>query len=419
MGKGTSEDVVSQIYDLQKFTGRMSLEPITTVMDALGEPHQSFPAVHIAGTNGKGSTATMIAQVLEAAGYRVGIYTSPHLTDFRERIRVNGEPISMDQVERYYTEITAAAEDTEITFFECITALAFMHFAREEVDIAVIETGLGGRLDATNILDPALTVITNVARDHTNYLGETPEQIAYEKAGIIMEETPVVSGAEGEPADVVEAVAEQKAAEVVPVDDSVSHEEHTTDGLSVSLADTTVETDLLGTYQVENMNVAVTACRQLADAGFDISTDDMVDGLSTVELEGRMECVAEHPLILFEGAHNPAGMEAAAETINDLQQGRTITVTSIMGDKDYEAMMERIESFSDLIILSEAVIDRAADPEDLAECVDSTDYEIEPSIRRILEKALELADDDDTIVFTGSLYFIGDVKRTLDEMWYR
>lgn len=419
MGKGTSEDAVSQIDNLQKFAGRMSLEPITAVMDALGDPQRTFPAIHIAGTNGKGSTATMIAAILEEAGYRVGVYTSPHLTDFRERIRVNGEPISLDRIRSYYIEVAAAAEETDLTFFECITALAFMHFAREDVDIAVIETGLGGRLDATNIIDPELAVITNVARDPTNYLGETPEQVAYENAGIITEGTPVVSGVEGDPADVVEAVAEQRAAEIISVQETVSCEDHSTDGLAVSIADDTMEADLLGTYQVDNMNVAVTACRTLDEGDFDVSTEDIVDGLRSVKLEGRMECIAERPLVLFEGAHNPAGIQAAADTITDLKKGRTITVTSIMGGKDYEAMMQEIESFSDLIILSEAGIDRAANPEDLAACINATDYEVEPSIRRVLEKTLQMADDNDTIVFTGSLYFVGDVKQTLDEMWYR
>ncbi len=422
MGKGkprdpydSYEDVVSDLYGLKKFTGRMSLDPITEVMGRLGDPHRVFPAIHVAGTNGKGSTTQMTAEMLTAAGYTVGTYTSPHLTDFRERIRIDGEPIPTDAVIEYYRDIMEHTEDIDITFFECTTALAFMHFAREAVDIAVVETGIGGRLDATNILEPDLAVITNVAEDHTHCLGETPEQIAYEKAGIITEETPVVSGADGSPGNVVQAVADQKQADMIAPEDAVSAFAQDIDGLQVSVEEETVRSPVRGRYQVDNMNLAVTACRSLD--GFDVMTDHIVDGLSTVRLEGRMECVAEHPLVLFEGAHNPAGMQAAAETIQELQTGKTITVVSIMGDKDYEKMMAEIESFSDLIILSRASIGRAADPEDLAECIDATDHEIEPSIRRSLEKTLQMADEDDTIVFTGSLYFVGDVKQMLNEMW--
>lgn len=419
MGKGKSydsyEEVVSRIYELQKFAGRMSLEPITAVMDDLGGPHREFPAVHIAGTNGKGSTASMIAEILEAAGYSVGTYTSPHLMDFRERIRVGGEPIPEEAVAAYYEDITEHADPSSITFFECTTALAFMHFAAEDVDIAVVEAGLGGRLDATNILDPELSIITNVAQDHTNYLGETPEQIAYEKAGIITEDTPVVTGADGDPATVVEAVADKQDARIVPVSDTVALEEQAVEGLSVTIEEDTVETPVRGDYQIDNMNAAVTACRTLD--GFDVTMDHIVDGLSTVRLEGRMECVSEHPLVLFEGAHNPSGMSAASGAIQDLQKGRTIAVVSIMGDKDYGAMMQHVESFADLIIVSRADIDRAADPNDLTDCIDTTDHEIEPDIRRTLEKTLQMADEEDTIVFTGSLYFVGDVKQELSEMW--
>lgn len=412
--KGKSyDDVVSQIYGRQKFTGRMSLEPITKLMERLDNPHRDVPMIHVAGTNGKGSTTTMIAAILEAAGYRVGTYTSPHLTDFRERIQVNGEPVTAEQVQTYYEEIVA--QDIQLSFFECTTALAFIHFAEEDVDVAVIETGLGGRLDATNIVTPELSIITNVARDHTKWLGETPEQIAYEKAGIIKDGVPVLSGAVGAPQNVIEAVADQRQADLFPVEQQTNLVQERSQGMIVELDGVGIQTPILGVYQLQNMDTAITACNLLD--GFTVSPQHVEEGLTSVQLEGRMERIANHPLVLFEGAHNPAGMKEAARSIQRMQNGKTITVVSIMGDKDYPGMMKRVEEFSDLIILSEAEMDRAADPHDLAACIQETDYEIQPDVRQTWETALELAGDDDTIVFTGSLYFIGDVKKTLDEMW--
>ncbi len=413
MGRESYEDVVDEIYDLQKFKGRMSLQPITNMMAALDDPHTAFSSVHIAGTNGKGSTTHILAAMLEEAGYRVGTYTSPHLMDFRERVRVNGEPIPPDRVATYYRDI--AEHDIDLSFFEFTTALAFLHFAEEDVDIAVIEAGIGGRLDATNIVEPEAAVITNVSEDHVTVLGETPEQIAYEKAGIIKEQTPVVCGATGSTQDVIAEVAAAQNAPLYTVDDRVDAERQETDtGLTLTVDGKTFETDIIADYQIDNINTAVTACTVLDT--YAVASEDIRRALALLDLEGRMEQIAEHPCVLLDGAHNPSGMRRAARTITDLQQGKTITVTSIMADKNYAAMLDEIEAFSDLIMVSEAAVDRAADPEELASCITSTDYEIEPDIRETVRKALEIASADDTIVFTGSLYFIGDVKWTIEQM---
>jgi dihydrofolate synthase/folylpolyglutamate synthase len=407
------EDVVDDIYALQKSLGRMSLQPIIDMMQQLDDPHTAFRSVHIAGTNGKGSTTRILAAMLEEAGYTVGTYTSPHLMDFRERVRVNGDPIPPDRVATYYQEI--AEQDIDLSFFEFTTALAFMHFAEEDIDIAVIEAGIGGRLDATNIITPDVSVITNVSEDHENWLGETPEQIAYEKAGIIKEQTPIVCGASGSPRNVIEEVAAEQDAPLHVVEDRIDAErQEESAGLTVTVADKTFETDIIADYQVDNINTAMTACDLIKD--YAVASDDMQRALAMLEIDGRMERIADHPLVLLDGAHNPSGMRQAAQTIEELQQGKTITVTSIMGDKNYASMMDEIESFADLILVSEADIDRAAEPDDLADCITDTDYEVEPEIRETVRKALELASAEDTIVFTGSLYFIGDVKWTIEQM---
>lgn len=415
MGRGNSySDVVDAIYELEKFSGKITLDPITDAMEELGNPQDTYPAVHVAGTNGKGSTTTLLARILEEAGYTVGTYTSPHLTDFRERIAVDGEEISHETVVEQYEALQET--DADLSFFEFTTALAFLHFAEEDVDIAVFEAGLGGRMDATNIIDPEASVITNVAQDHTKWLGETPEQIAYEKAGIIKSGKPVISGASGEPQTVIETVAEKQGASVVEIEDHVEEQDTEHHNLVVDWHGRDIDTLLMGRYQVDNINTALTACKQLED--FAITDDAVIEALQNVVIPGRMEKMSDNPLLLLEGAHNAAGMETAAETFEEVSEGRTITVTSIMADKNYEAMMETVESFSDLVFVSEADIDRAAAPETLADCIESTDYEIERNIRRTVTKTLQMADAEDTIIFTGSLYFIGDVTQVIDDMWY-
>ncbi|MFB6294443.1 MAG: folylpolyglutamate synthase/dihydrofolate synthase family protein, partial [Candidatus Nanohaloarchaea archaeon] len=248
--------VVDSIYDLQRFRGSLSLDPVEDLMGELGHPEGEVPVVHVAGTNGKGSTATMLARVLEAAGYRTGLFTSPHLVDFRERIQVDGEHIPQEQVVERYRAVAEA--DVDASFFEAMTAMALDHFAQQDVDIAVVETGMGGRLDATNVVDPLLSVVTNVAREHTTVLGETPEQIAYEIAGVV-KEAPVVSGATGRPGEVVAAVAAENGAPLHPVNDRVAVVDDDRMALTVAVDGRQVETGLVGRYQVDNIDTVLAA----------------------------------------------------------------------------------------------------------------------------------------------------------------
>lgn len=399
-------EVVDEIYELEKFRGKISLEPIQQLSSELGDPQEEFEAVHVAGTNGKGSTATMLAAALEAAGYRTGLFTSPHLTDFRERIQINGENISARAVIDHYRRI--ADTDVDISFFECMTAIAFQHFAQEEVDIAVIETGMGGRVDATNVVEPEVSVITNVAKEHTRWLGETPEQIAYEIAGIIEENVPVVSGVDGSPGEVVEAVADERGADLVPVEDRVTPLSAVP--LVLEWDGETIETCVAGRYQAENVNTVLAALDELER---EVPSEAVRTMLASVEMPGRMESMRKDPLLLLDGAHNPAAVAKLRETLSAVDSGKTVVVTSIMADKDYPAMLSTIEEIADLVILSEAEIDRAARPDELASHVDAVDSETIPSIPEALETAMRVAGKEGTVLVTGSLYFVGDVKKVM------
>ncbi|MDY6766273.1 MAG: cyanophycin synthetase, partial [Candidatus Nanohaloarchaea archaeon] len=278
------------------------------------------------------------------------------------------------------------------------------------VDVAVVETGMGGRLDATNIVDPMLSVITNVAREHTTVLGETPEQIAYEIAGII-DTAPVVSGATGEPSDVIDAVAE--AAEVpvneVPGRASIVHDDR--QALTLAIDGTPVETGLLGRYQVDNVDTVLEAVETIPLPVPDAAVRDALGG---VQIPGRMEPVADAPLVLLDGAHNPAAVDRLPATLDRIDCDTVVAVVSIMADKEYGEMLSTIDGFADDIILSEAGIDRAADPADLAAALDAEPV-VESSIPAALRAAADTAAPRDAVLVTGSLYFVGDVKETIEQ----
>ncbi|MDY6769993.1 MAG: folylpolyglutamate synthase/dihydrofolate synthase family protein [Candidatus Nanohaloarchaea archaeon] len=403
------EDAVAALYDHRTFRGKISLDPIRAVMEALGHPEQDFPAVHVAGTNGKGSTATMLAGALEEAGYRTGLFTSPHLTDFRERVRVDGDRISRRAVVDRYRDV--AATDVDTSFFECMTAMAFDHFARADVDIAVVETGMGGRVDATNVVEPACSVITNVAREHTRWLGETPEQIAYELAGIAEADVPLVSGATGPPEDVIAAAARAEGAPLRGVDPRAAPVADDRLALTLDIDGRPVETGLVGRYQVDNVDTALAALDALDR---DVPRAAVRDALAGLQVPGRMEPVARSPLVLLDGAHNPEAVQRLPATLADIETGRVTAAASIMADKDCGAMLSTLEDVADRIVLAEADIDRAADPSDLADHVEATDCAVVPDPADALHAAVDTASADDTVLVTGSLYFVGDVKAVLE-----
>ncbi|MDY6773596.1 MAG: cyanophycin synthetase, partial [Candidatus Nanohaloarchaea archaeon] len=318
--------------------------------------------------------------------------------------------ISREEVVELYDRV--ASFDVDLSFFETVTLMTFEHFSRKRVDFAVTETGMGGASDATNILQPELSIITNVSQEHTDWLGETEEEIARRLAGVVKEEVPVVSGAGGRAGEVIEEAAEVRGAEFHSVSDSPEVLDTGSFELHLEIEGEEVDTGLVGSYQPDNV---ATALEALGTMDREVSPRSVRRALENVSLEGRMEPVSREPLVLLDGAHNPAAVERLPETLERLDGERTIVVTSIMEDKDYERMLETIESFADLVILSEAEKERAAPAEKLEASLGPVETVVRREVHDAVGAALSYASEEDTVLFTGSLYFVGDVKRVLEE----
>ena len=287
------------MYQRQGSTAfKKDLTNIKAFCSVLNEPQNTYPCIHVAGTNGKGSTSHMISSVLQTAGYKVGLYTSPHLKDFRERIRINGQPIDETTVIDFIESHQSFLEHQQLSFFELTVGMAFDYFATQKVDIAVIEVGLGGRLDSTNIINPLVSVITNIGLDHTQFLGETLKEIAFEKGGIIKKETPLVIGEFQE--EVIEVFQDLAKTVNAPI------------FIAEQLIGETYETDLLGMYQLNNIKTAVQCLLLLDQMGFEISHDLIKEGLKNVSrntgLQGRWQVLGENPKVICDTAHNREGL---------------------------------------------------------------------------------------------------------------
>lgn len=340
----TYRETIDWLFDLQFVGIKLGLDNIRSLAAFRDNPHHRYPVIHIAGTNGKGSTASFIAAGLRAAGYRTGLYTSPHLVDFSERIRVDAVPIPERDVVAFTRLLRPEIERLRATFFEATTLMAFEHFANAGVDVAVVETGLGGRLDATNIVDPALTVITSISIDHTEFLGGTIEEIAAEKAGIIKPGIPCVCARQHSAArDVVRRHAAARHAPLIETGGDASDVRILNPvRMSCTLPGfaTAVDVGLAGRHQVENAAAVVAALRRLRADGFDrLDEIRIAEGLRDVRaltgLRGRLEIVQEHPLLAVDVCHNPDGVRAMVETWTATQAAdRTDLVFGVLKQKD-------------------------------------------------------------------------------------
>jgi dihydrofolate synthase/folylpolyglutamate synthase len=450
-------ETIQYLYSLQKQGIKFGLSNITKLMSSLGDPQKSFPSIHIAGTNGKGSTSAIIASILNASGLKVGLFTSPHLVSFTERIRVNGEEIAEFEVIRLAEEaraeiVSLQSSDPDFlpTFFEVVTAIALLYFKKEKIDIAVVEVGMGGRLDATNIVIPEVSVITNISYDHSEFLGDTLEQIAREKAGIIKKGVPVVVSSQVP--DVV-GVIEERAEEIGTVTYFYGREfssmlrEEDISGIyfdyqsSDSFMLHELYLPLTGEHQMENASVAIKAVelfneRRLIPNAFGTAAThhSIKDGLATVRWPGRLEMIKHEPPILIDGAHNPAAAVALSRALAKTflkQYKRIILVLGIMGDKDIEGIMRPLLHLASEIILCSPNYERAASPQRLANVAVSLgfpDVHIVPTVKDALESAINICQKGgsgglndsslDThhsslIVVTGSFYTIGEAKESI------
>ncbi|MBF8298552.1 MAG: folC, partial [candidate division NC10 bacterium] len=355
----TYPEAIAYLYGLQRFGVKLGLESIARLLQAVGDPHRRFPSILIGGTNGKGSTAAFLASILQAAGYRIGLYTSPHLLDFTERIRVDGQGISPAEVAHLTDELRSLIPDLFLaprtfshpTFFEVTTALAFLHFARTEVDFAVIEVGLGGRFDATNILDPEVAVITNIALEHQEYLGRTLGAIAAEKAGIVRKGSHVVTAADSpEALAVIAGACRAQGATLLDIraacDWQISRSDLSEQHFILAQAgeptgEFTIR--LLGRHQVTNAATAIAAARLLRARGAHIPEGSIREGLRLTRWPGRLQLFPGHPLVILDAAHNPAGAKALRGFLEEQQfAGRLILVFGVLKDKDWTAMLQEL-----------------------------------------------------------------------------
>jgi len=410
---------------LPRFEVKPGLERTDRLLASLERPERRYPAIHVAGTNGKGSVVAILDAILRAAGFRVGRFTSPEVLDFRDRITVDGVWLSerewAEGIERL-APVLASATDIPAQF-EAITALALDAFARKGIDIAVVEVGLGGRFDATNLVEPTVTILTNVSLDHTAILGDSIEKIAWEKAGIAKPGVPWVVGALSPQAAVI--VDEEARRVGAPVVSFQEVEVSVADGAapdSVALRGTdlpaTVEFALPGAYQRENLRIALRTVQLLRERGFTISADAIEEGLRTVRWPGRLEVVRHSPDVVLDGAHNVAGARALAEEIvrRVPDAGRRHLVFGVLADKDVDGILSALVPHFATVALTRSTSPRAMLPSRLAERLDglSVPFACYDSLVEALTASLASASEDEVWVVAGSLTVVAEARRYLE-----
>jgi len=416
---------IEWLYSFKKFGSQLGLKRIVNLLKQLNDPQNSIKTIHVTGTNGKGSVCKYIGSILNDAGYTVGVYISPHLQRFSERITVNDEEISNKDIVSLIEEIKPIVDemigkDNSPTFFEIVTAMAFLHFSRSDVDYAVIEVGLGGRFDATNVIIPEISIVTNISLEHTKQLGEDIQSIAYEKAGIIKENVPVITAAKDEAEKIIENIAKKKKSEMIDVDCSrwkrLSHslkdQKFSVQGL---FSEYIVQTSLLGEYQGENIAVAITAVEQLQSMGLYLPNECITTGIAKAFNPGRMEIISKKPTILLDGAHNPTGMKMLSRSLKkDFTMRRLILVLGILQDKNIKDMLAEIIPLSDSIIATQSKSTRACKPNILKEKITEQacckEVVMFNSIAESIEYAQSIATIKDMICISGSLYTVGEAR---------
>jgi len=411
-----------------------NLDNTIAICKFLGHPEKKIKTIHIAGTNGKGSTSHMLASIFQEAGYKTGLYTSPHLYDFRERIKVNGQMCSQDFVINFTNKIKPCIEKIEPSFFEITVGMAFDYFVQEKVDIAIIETGLGGRLDSTNVIEPELSIITNIGFDHMALLGNTLEAIASEKAGIIKNATPVVIGAL-DPATkkVFEDKANQENAAIYFAENFIEFKSFQNNWQNalfefnqplIHLLDAplfpknfTIECDLPAKYQAKNLKAVLVATQLLSTMGWKLTAGKVMKALSQIKknngLMGRWECIQDSPRVILDVAHNEHGVHALLEQLASLQYPQLHIVTGMVKDKDVQAVLKLLPKNA-LYYFTQSHIPRALPVNELADQsavigLNGHSYE---DVNLALKDAIKNANHNDLILVIGSVFLVAEVDRT-------
>jgi dihydrofolate synthase/folylpolyglutamate synthase len=425
-------EAINYINNTGKFAINLGLQRIKRLCDLSGNPEKDLKVIHVAGTNGKGSTTTFISSVLISQGYRVGIYTSPYIERFTERIKINNDEISENEVARLVTEISSDIEKVELegmerpTEFEIITACAFKYFREQQVDFVLLEVGLGGRFDATNIVNPLLSVITTISYDHMNILGDTLGKIAFEKAGIIKISRPVVIyPQEKEAMEVLLAEAANKNANVKLVSD-MKYEviQDSVDGINFDVLGNreykNLKLNMTGSYQVMNALTALKTIETLIEEGVNIEYKAIYEGFASAAWPGRFELIHREPYIVLDGGHNIQGIEVLVSALKRYFPNKKIRIVcGMLRDKEYSKMIEKLTEISTDFIAVRANSPRALSAEELKVVIKAKGKNAEAagSIQEGVKKALELTEKDEVLVFCGSLYMIGEVRGILKKIF--
>jgi dihydrofolate synthase/folylpolyglutamate synthase len=428
-------EALNWLYNVNRFGPNRNLIPTRHLLYLMDRPEEKYKIIHIGGTNGKGSTSAYTASLLEEAGNRVGLFTSPHLEEFTERIKINGEDISQVEVARILTNIRPFfekmlnyEEPMPLRFFDIVTALAFQYFAEEKVDFAVIEVGLGGRLDATNVVDPLVSIITNIGYEHTNILGEKLEEIAREKAGIIKPGRPIITATQN--SDVLEVFEDKSKyagsalfhvgedTKFEKIEGNMKGQRFNYKGLYTALNN--LFTPLLGVHQIINASTAITAVEALKTYNINVTERAIRQGVKKVRWPARLELVLDEPLVVLDCAKDAEATEAVRKTIqSDFETDKIIAVVSVSSDKNVPGMIYQISQIADHFILTtHSVMGRAADPQRLAEEVIKNDktFEIIEEEYSAFERALKLSDHNGMILVIGSVYLAGTAKTFFNEL---
>ena len=415
-------ETLEHIYNLRGGMIDLRLDRMERSLALFDHPERQFPTLHIAGTNGKGSTSAMLQRILSLAGYRTALYTSPHLVSFTERMRIGEDEITPDDVVALAAEVRQRTDEAALplTFFEFVTVMAFVYFARRQIDVGVIEVGMGGRLDATNLVTPLVSVITTISKDHEAYLGPDEMSIAREKGGIIKPAVPVVCGKmTREVAQLLQGIAGERGAPgyFLGVDFGFSlKNEGLFDYTGIKRSFKNLKLGLRGRHQRANGALAL-AVVELLQGRLPVSAKALRQGLATVRWPGRLEVMLERPLVILDGAHNGEGVQALVDELSDLRQGRRIKLLfAAMADKELELMLHALTKVVDEVIFTRAELARSADPEQLAaKLAGAIPNRVIRDSRVGLLTLLDEARDDDIVVVAGSLYLLGEIRPTMEK----
>ncbi|MBC8018862.1 MAG: bifunctional folylpolyglutamate synthase/dihydrofolate synthase [Verrucomicrobia bacterium] len=412
------DGVLEKLYARRRFGIRPGVDRVRLLLDRLGHPEHSFRSIHVVGTNGKGSTSAYLASILSVSGLRTALFTSPHLVSFSERFRINGTEISAERLEPLLASVLDAAPG-EATFFEIVTALAALYFSEEQVDVAIMEAGMGGRSDATAALTGIMTVITPISLDHCDYLGTTLEQIASEKSGIAEPGTPVIIGHQTANAtSAINSCFRADNSRLVWTDRAVSAHWNTDGTLNYRGIRSTLDnltTGIPGRYQAENAALALAAAESVSAAGISVTEDALRSGISNARWPGRMETIPGCPPLLLDGAHNPAGAAALAGALVDIRFRKLLLVLGIMADKDVREIVSALAPLTATCYCVSPAVERALGDTDLAAIL--AEFGIPSlacgSVANGIQCARRDAGNDDLILVCGSLFTVGEAKAWL------